>query len=200
MSDKGYEIRKIDNVIEFSTPNYRVEKTSVLHGGVYTREFSSMLLASAITLAGFVILYRIEGIILIIRIIILIILFIVSFLGSRLLLFKERELITRFDRNSGTVTVLTPGIFGYRCERISMESIEDIVIDTMRFEPTNIDGIRFVERISAQHGSAVPGLDQVEEFITMKIRLRNGQERIIYSAKTDIEPELPLKEIKEFIK
>jgi len=200
MTSKGYEMKIMDRVLEFTTTNYRAEKTSVLHSGVYTKEFSSMLFASAICLTGFVILNRVETISLILKILFLIILFIVSFLGSRFFLFHEKKLIARFDKDRGILTLKIPRFIGHSHEEISIDNIEDIVIDTKRFEPTNIDGIRFVERISAQHGSAVPGLDQVEEFITLKLRLRDGSERIIYSAKIDIEPELPLKEIKDFLK
>ena len=200
MSNKGYEMKIMDHILEFTTPNYKAEKTSVLHSGVYTREFSSMLFASAICLTGFVILNRVETISLLLKTLFLIILFIASFLGSRFFLFHEKKLIARFDKDRGILTLKIPRLIGHHHEEILFDNIEDIVIDTKRFEPTNIDGIRFVERISAQHGSAVPGLDQVEEFITLKLRLRDGSERIIYSAKIDIEPELPLKEIKDFLR
>ena len=68
----------------------------------------------------------------------------------------------------------------------------------------NIDGIQFVQRISAQHGSAMPELTDVEEFITLSLKLTDGSERIIYAGKIDGgkidgEPSIPLNEIRSFL-
>ena len=67
----------------------------------------------------------------------------------------------------------------------------------------NRDAVRFVQKISLQHGSEVPGLVQAEEFVTLVLKLRDGTERVIFAGKieddADGEPELPLKEIQDFL-
>ena len=50
----------------------------------------------------------------------------------------------------------------------------------------------------------MPGLSETEEFITLSLRLTDGTERMIFAAKiesgkVDGEPEIPLREIKEFL-
>ena len=45
--ERTYQMYTEKDKLIFRTSSYRAEKTSVLHAGVYTKEFSSMLSASA---------------------------------------------------------------------------------------------------------------------------------------------------------
>ncbi|HDH01423.1 MAG TPA: hypothetical protein ENG80_06415 [Nitrospirae bacterium] len=80
-----------------------------------------------------------------------------------------------------------------------LDSISSVVAGSKKFVPENIDGIRFVEKISAQHGSFVPGLGDEEEYVTLSLKLSDGTERIIYAVRTDDEPDIPLKQIQRFL-
>ncbi len=65
--------------------------------------------------------------------------------------------------------------------------------------------IKFVQKISAQHGSAMPELSEEEEFITLSFSLADGSDRVIYAGKidggkVDGEPSIPVNEIRNFLK
>jgi hypothetical protein len=203
MVEKNYQIKTEKDRLIFRTSFFHAEKTSVLHKGVYTREFASMLFASATCLFAYMVVVFISGEILLIHILIIIFIFTIAFLVSRKTLFKEKYLEVVFNKSDNTVSIIRSGILKKRTEKIPLEHIKSIDVGSKKFTPENIDGIQFVERISLQHGSFVPGLGDEEEFITLSLRLTDGSERIIYAGKIEGkiggEPEVPLKEIRDFL-
>lgn len=67
--------------------------------------------------------------------------------------------------------------------------------------PEDRDAARFVEKISRQHGSVVPGIGDKAEFVTLSLKLTDGTERLIYAQRifdNDV-PDMPIKEIQDFI-
>jgi hypothetical protein len=80
-----------------------------------------------------------------------------------------------------------------------LDHISSIEVGSIKYVPENIDGIDFVQRISLQHGSAVPGLGNEEEYITLLLKLTDGSERIIYAGRSEEEPELPITEMRNFL-
>ena len=84
-------------------------------------------------------------------------------------------------------------------EVIPFGDIGSVEMGSTRYDPVNIDGIHFVQKISAQHGSAVPGLSESEEFVTLSIRKTDGSEKTIFAGKIEDEPDIPLNEIKDFM-
>ena len=186
----------------FRTSSFRAEKESVLHKGVYTKEFSSMLFASGVCILFYMAVAFLTGVRLVHHLVAVTI-FVLSFLGARQWLFRDRSLEVVFDRAHGMVRISYPGFFR-RQESIPMGEIASVEMGSRRFVPQNIDGIEFVERISAQHGSPVPGLRDEEEFVTLVLRLRDGTERIIYAQRVEArvggEPYIPLREIREFLR
>jgi hypothetical protein len=199
MVNKRYHINKQDDTLIFTTTSYKAEKTSVLHKGIYTKEFSSMLFASATGMFAYFIIRLISNETGLIHYIITILIFIVTFVGANSFIFNEKHLRVVFDRTNKTVTIIRYGIIRKNIEEIPFGNIESIKVGSRRFTPENIDGIRFVEKISLQHGSAIPGLGDEEEFVTLSLKLTDGSERIIYAGKIEDEPEIPLKEIKNFL-
>ena len=199
-----YEMYTDNNTLTFKTTSYRAEKTSVLHSGVYTKEFSSMLSASAASVLAYMVMDHMIEELKTARYFITIALFVTVFLGSRKFVFKDRYLVVNFNREKKTVTLIRNGILQSKTEKLSFDSIRSVEIGSRKFIPENIDGIDFVQKISAQHGSAVPGLSETEEFITLRLILTDGSERTIYAAKLNSgkvngEPNIPVNEIRRFL-
>jgi hypothetical protein len=199
-----YQIKKEKDRLIFRTAFFKAEKTSVLHTGVYTKEFASILFASAICITAYMFI-EFSGVALrAIRYVVLVLILMISFLIARKYIFKEKYLEVIFDKSNKTVNIIRRGIITKKLEKISFENITSVDLGNKRFVPENIDGIDFVQKISAQHGSPVPGLGDVEEFITLSLSLTDGSERMIFAAKIDVgrvdgEPEIPVNEIRSFL-
>ncbi len=201
MVTSNYQLKIEGSTLVFKTSSFKAEKRSVLHAGVYTKEFSSMLFASAAALAAYMLT---GGRPPVLRYSILILIFAASFIGANKYIFKERELQVVFDRKDKTVHMIQSGLFTKKSEKIPFANVKSVELGSRQFIPENIDGIHFVQKISAQHGSAVPGLGEAEEFITLSLLLTDGTERMIYAArlnggKIDGEPDVPVAEIRNFL-
>ena len=199
MADRKYLLENKNNKLMFRTSSFKAEKTSVLHSGVYTKEFASMLFASGICLLVYMVTGLLSGKSAIIRYLILIIIFIVSFLGSGKYIFRESYLEAYFDNSDKTVEIIRHGLITRKREKIPFAKIKSVDLGTKEFVPENIDGIKFVQKISAQHGSAVPHLGDVEEFIILSLNLNDGSGRTIFAGRSDEEPEIPLNEIRNYL-
>jgi hypothetical protein len=202
--DNKYELYTDNDSLIFRTSSFRAEKTSVLHSGVYTKELASMLSASAVSVLAYMAMVHMIEELKTARYFITIALFVAVFLGSRKLVFKDRYLDVNFNRGKRTVTLIRNGILQSKTEKLSFDTIRSVEIGSRKFIPENIDGIDFVQKISAQHGNAVPGLSEIEEFITLRLILTDGSERTIYAAKlnggqANGEPDIPVNEIKRFL-
>jgi len=200
--ERAYTLTQEEGRMIFKTSLYRVEKESVLHKGIYSRELASML--SSATITGIIYIYiAFHYTTTPILYPVLLAIFIIAFVGLRETLFREKELTVIFDKVNGTATLLWPGILFKRKETIPLDDIESVMVGSKRIIPENIDGIEFVERISRQHGSAVPGLGEEKEFVTLNLRLRDGSERIIYAQRIGKrigeEPGIPIREIRKFL-
>jgi hypothetical protein len=187
------------NRLSFTTSSFSVEKSSVLHKGVYSKEFSATLFASAICIVVYMAVSFTTDAIVFIRTLILIFTFVASFLLSRTYLFRENFLKLVLDKSSKTASITRSGLLGRKTEKIALERITSVETGIKSYTPENIDGIHFVQKISLQHGSAMPGLGDKEEFITLSLKLSDGSERIIYAGNIEKEPELPVQEIVHFL-
>lgn len=194
--EKNYSIKTEGDTLTFRTSFFKAEKSSVLHSGVYSKEFMSILFASGACMFMYMLLSpSLSGLSLYAA---LVFVLVAAFTGARRYIFKEKYLEAVFNRSSGTARLIHPG-FPKKTEEIPLADIESIEIGTKRFEPENKDGADFVQKISIQHGSAVPGLGEPEEFITLSLRLKDGSEKIIYAGNVKEEPELPVPEIRKFL-
>lgn len=201
---KNYQLETHKDRLILKTSSFKAEKTSVLHSGVYTREFTSMLFASGACIFSYMLTDIISSRPPVIRYAILILLFVAAFLGANKYIFKERQLEVVFNRKDKMIHIVRSGLITRKIEKIPFEKVKSIDIGSRKFVPDNFDGINFVQKISAQHGSAVPGLSDVEEFVTLSLRLIDGSEKIIFAAKIDGgkkdgEPDIPVREIRSFL-
>ena len=199
---RNYSIKLEGNRLIFKTPSFRAEGLSVLHKGIYNYELSSVLAASAVC-GTIYILLAFNYSIVFIHYLSIAGTFIIAFIFYRRFIFRERVLTAIFDRSNRLASISYPGMIGEKTEEISFSTIESVEIGSRKILPENPDGIAFVQKISIQHGSAVPGLGDEHEFVTLLLKLTNGTERIIYAAEIEgrigVEPETPLKEIRDFL-
>lgn len=198
-SNKKYQIKTEKDKLIFTTTSFKAEKESVLHKGIYSKEFASMLFASAICVFAYMFIAFISNEIVFIHILIIIFIFIITFIASIRFLFGEKYIEVVFDKLNNTVSISRPRLIKKSTEKIPLANIKSIDMGSKKFIPENIDGIKFVEKISLQHGSFVPGLGDVEEFIMLLLRLTDGSERIIYAERIEEEPDIPVKEIRNFL-
>ena len=197
----SYTLNIETNRLYFSTSSFKAEKESVLHKGMYNYELSSMmasLFLSGAIYAVTVFYFKASAI----HYVMSTLAFIISFIYFRKYIFRERELEAVFDKTAKVVRLCRPGIIWMRNENIPFHRIMSIEVGSKQFPPTNIDGIEFVQKISAQHGTPVPGLGEEKEFVTLLLKLDDGSERIMYAEEINNmnEPSLPIKEIRDFMK
>jgi hypothetical protein len=186
----------------FTTPSFRPARRGVLHGEIYNHEFASMLAASMVSGLVYVVislLYTVRTL----HYLIISMVFILSFVISRKYIFRDKILTMILDRTRGIATIHYPQVIGSVYDEIPFKDVVSIKIGTRVFKADTRDAVDFVQKISLQHGSAVPGLGDEEELITLSLQLRDGTEKMIYAGKiegvVDGEPELPLKEIRDFL-
>ncbi len=199
-----YQLQRVNNTLIFRTSSFKAEKTSVLHSGVYTREFASMMLASGLCITTYMVFDFLSTVTAIVRYMTLILIFVAVFLGANKFIFKEHYLEAVFSRPDKMITIIRSGLLFKKSEKIPFSNVQSVDAGSTQYVPENLDGIDFVQKISAQHGSAVPGLSETEEFVTLSLRLTDGSEIILYAAKihsgkVDGEPDIPLTEIKNFL-
>lgn len=199
---KNYNITIEGDTLTFRTSFFKAEKSSVLHSGVYSRESSSILFASGISTLAYILLSPSMGGPALYAALAFVLAS--AFMISRKFIFSEKILEVIFNKQSGNARIVLSGTFTKKTEEIALDDIASVETGSKRFEPVNKDGADFVQKISIQHGSAVPGLGEPEEFVTLSLRLNDGSERIIYAAKLnggkiDGEPEMPVLEIRKFL-
>ncbi len=199
MLARNYEVRTEGDRLVFRTSSFKAEKRSVLPANVYSREFSSMLFASATATLAYMFGNIIETNIAVVRYLNTLLVFIAAFLGSHKYIFRESYLEAEFNRAAETLNIVRSGIIMKKPEKIPFADIRSINTEVKKFLPENVDGIKFVRKISLQHGSDIPGLGDVEEFFTLSLKLNDGAERVIFAGKDKKETETALKEIRCFL-
>jgi hypothetical protein len=199
--EKSYSINKEKDTLTFITSSFRADRGSVLYKGIYNYEFASML--SALAICGIVyVFFAFNYKMTLIHYLTIIIVFAIAFLIFRKFIFRERYLKIVFDKSNKIVKIDWPRLIS-TTEEIPFSNIKSVEIGSKKIVPENPDGIRFVERISLQHGGIIPDLGDEVEFVTLLLKLNDGSERLIYAAKIEGkiegEPEVPLNEIKNFL-
>ena len=84
-------------------------------------------------------------------------------------------------------------------DSIPMRDIDNVLIEQKRSEIENPDAVEFVEKISSQHGMAIPGFGEEKTFFLLTLKLRDGTDRLIF-ADSDMQDVMRAHhEIKEFL-
>ncbi len=175
-----YSIRRESGALIFRTASFSDETASVLHSGIYNREFSSVLASLAV--AGLVYLLlktHFE------KTVLFNIVFIVIFVGGfpffRTFVFKERYMETVFDTARGKAVISVAGIVTGKKETILLKDIVQVLIESRKQKVENPDGVEFVEKISLQHGVAIPGFGEETVRYLLRLKLADDTYRTIYA-------------------
>ncbi len=179
-ANRQYTICKEEERLIFTTPAYKAGPDSVLHSGIYNREFSSMLASAAVAGVIYVIAAMNSRSTLVSSMSFLFV-FACGVLLFRRFVFRESLMKAVFDRPNGEVKIYIKWITERVRETIAMGSIKQVRIDRKKQEVENPDAVQFVEKISAQHGTVIPGFGKEKVLFLLKLILSDGTERTIYS-------------------
>ncbi len=198
-ADKNYTISKEQDKLIFATPSYKVGPDSVLHSGIYNREFSSVLASAAVAGIVYVLVAMNTG-----NTIVRSLVFLLTFSGGfpffRKFVFKESLMEVVFNTAAGEAKIYTSWITKRLKETISIKNIQNISIESRKQEVENPDAVKFVKHISLQHGTVIPGFGEEKLFFLLKLHLSDGSERTIYSDNTMQDVLSAYDEIKGFLK
>jgi hypothetical protein len=78
--------------------------------------------------------------------------------------------------------------------------IAGIRIETTKSEVLNRDGAEFVERISAQHGTVIPGFGEEKTFYSLILKYAGEGERTLFADRSMQDVIFVYDEIKGFLK
>lgn len=179
-ANRQYTICKEEDRLIFTTPSYKVGPDSVLHSGIYNREFSSMLASAAVAGTIYVIV-AMNSHNTLISSMTFVLLFAAGVLFFRRFIFRESLMKAVFDAASGEAKIYTTWITEKLRDTIAIGSIKEIRIERRKQEVENPDAVQFVEKISAQHGTVIPGFGKEKVLFLLKLCLADGTERTIYS-------------------
>lgn len=175
-----YQVNRKGERLVFRTASYSADRGSILHSGIYNREFASVLTASAVAGAASLTAFLFFG-----RTMFLYLLFIglslVLFPFFRKFLFRERFLEAVFDRTAGMVSLAYPAMGRTVSEAVKMADIRGLSIEKRKTTLGNPDGVAFVEKISLQHGTVIPGFGEEQVSYLLKLALPDGTERVLYA-------------------
>jgi len=197
--EKRYKIDGTGPLLLFRTEHFSAERDSVLHKGIYNKEFASVLSSLAVAGLVYAALAMQQK-----RTILPHIAFAVIFIGGyplfRMLVFKNRFLEALFDRTRGLAEISVTGLIGKKTESLPLSAVKNILIETKKIGVENPDAVEFVEKISAQHGTVIPGFGEEKTFFILKLKLADGTDRMIY-ADTEMKDVMDAhEEIKGFLK
>lgn len=195
---RNYTVNKEEDKLIFATPAYKVGPDSVLHSGIYNREFSSALSAAAV--GG--VLYIITAINTdntLVRSMAFLLALAGGFPFFRKFVFKEGLMEVVFNTAGGEAKIYTSWITKKLKETISIKNIKDISIERRKHEVENPDAVRFVKEISLQHGTVIPGFGEEKALFLLKLHLADGSERTIYSDSNMQDVIAAYDEIKDFL-
>lgn len=199
VDEKRFKIERTGALLQFRTEHFSAERESVLHKGIYNKEFASVL--SSLAVAGLIYAaLAIEHKKAILPHVAFAVIFIGGYPLFRMFVFKDRYLEVLFDLSKGLAEISISGLIGKKKESLPLSAVKSVMIESRKIGIENPDAVEFVEKISAQHGTVIPGFGEEKTFFILKLILADGSDRMIY-ADTDMQGVIEAhQEIKEFLK
>jgi membrane protein YdbS with pleckstrin-like domain len=195
----SYSLSKDEEKLVFRTANFIAGRGSVLHSGVYNREFSSWLASFTFAGVSYFFLVMSFG-----KEMAFYAIFMVLFIGTfplfRKFVFREQFLETVLYRTEAKAVIIRHGIRKKVLETIPMADITGLRIDTQKTEIVNRDGVEFVQKISAQHNTVIPGFGEETIFFCLKLRRADGTDRTIFAERSMPDVLSVYDDLKEFLK
>jgi len=164
----------------FRTSYFSVSGSSVLHSGIYNREFSSMLSSMAAAGAAYAFM-ALRGSGKIYAFGVLAAVALLSFPIFRQYVFRDRTLVTTLDGDSGRVRISLEGFRRRLVADILMSDVKDLLIETKKPLVSNADGVAFVKKISLQHNTPIPGFGDETLLYMLTLKLADGSDRVIFA-------------------
>jgi hypothetical protein len=194
----AYQLTEEDSRLLLRTPSFRAERGSVLHSGIYNRELTSSLVAGILVGAVFLILALTGVEVTLVYVVPAVILFSGLFVMLRKAVFYEEQLEAVFDKAGRAITVVVKR-FPERRYMYPLEELTDIKENHIVITPDNPDGISFVEKIAAQHGTVIPGFGETKEFYTVDLQFKGGGQMRVYSSREESGAGELRRRLREFI-
>jgi hypothetical protein len=195
----AYSLSKDESRLVFRTTSFSADRGSVLHSGIYNREFSSVLASFA--LAGLTYFLLVTGFG---KETAFYLVFMIVFIGAfplfRKYLFRERYLNVVLDRTEARAEISMSWIREKMLARMPLQGITGLRIETKKTEVVNRDGVEFVEKISAMHGTVIPGFGEEKTFYSLKLGFADKTELTIFAHSSMPDVMAVYDEIKEFLK
>lgn len=195
---REYTINIKNSKLVFMTTSFRAEKGSMLHSGIYNRELASSI-ASGAVLVAMAITAILKGIAIApVHYVIAGALFIALFILFRVYVFFESYLQAVIDKSRGELSIYIKGIIS-RKFRAPLSELTGIRKGYTVIAPENIDGVRVVEKIALQHGTAIPGFGEVKQYHTVNFEFRNGETPMVFSSEDAAQVKEALEIMNKFV-
>ncbi|MHB8882467.1 MAG: hypothetical protein ACYC69_13275 [Thermodesulfovibrionales bacterium] len=176
----NYTIDEDGDTLTFRTNSFRSDQGSVLHSGIYNREFSSMLASMALAGLAYPFLVMLLGQTLLLYACILVIAA-GSFPLLRRYVFRDILLSAVFDRSARRAVISQNGLLERRTETVLLSAISRVMVEKKTPVNENPDGVEFVNRISLQHNTVIPGFGDETPLYLLMLRLSDGTDRLLYA-------------------
>jgi hypothetical protein len=186
-----YGLSSEGDILRFSTERYRTERGSILHGGIYNPDLSSLIGGAAVALLGFMLTGGYA------RIAVAVMLFATGFVFFRLVIFKKRGLVLVANRAGGTMTLSFPF---KRKITLRIDGLLDVASTRATLSPENPEGVRLVEKIALHHYTVLPDFEKPLQLYPVELRMKDGRAFTIYAGEDEAASISITKNIKEFLK
>jgi hypothetical protein len=178
--EQSYTLNIKRDRLMFRSTSFRAERGSVLHSGIYSRELASSLVAGGLVALLSVVLFYADVESTSLHIGGYAVLFVVLFVLLRVYVFYEEFLETVIDKGEKTLTVFRKGLPSEKTT-VPLAELAGIRKGYTAIAPENPDGVRFVEKIALQHGTAIPGFGELKEYHTVNLEFSDGDTLMVFS-------------------
>ncbi|MCG6551938.1 MAG: hypothetical protein L7F77_06395 [Candidatus Magnetominusculus sp. LBB02] len=182
---QDYVFEHISGSLIFKTENFRPEKGSVLHSGVYNREMASTFVAAGTAFSYFV-FAAFSGRLNVVHYAIVAVLFTVLYPLSWLFIFRRSSLAVFLDNGSGVAAISVKGAFRKKTIMTTLNKLRDITVLHKQTECGNPDGVAFVEKIALQHGTVIPGFGATHNVYSVELVFEDGPVTVYSSSDEDV--------------
>ena len=175
-----YRTLKSGDRLVFRTEHFAQTGESVLHGGIFNRELSSLLASVAVATALSLVFFLQGKRSYLYYVLILVVLF-GAFPLFRTFVFRDRFLEAVFSAATGRTEILIPGFVGKTRKVIERGGIGSLLVEKRATQVDNPDAVEFVERISAQHGASIPHFEKEISRYLLFLKLTDGGDILLFA-------------------
>ncbi len=192
---KAYQLDIKGDVLTLRTASFETGRGSILHPGIFGPELRAVLASAGAMLLIYLVLRPAPGLV---NYLLLAAGFIAFFVIFKASVFYEPLLEAVIDKTMGTITVSVKKFRGWK-DSYPLSDLTTVEMGHMVITPENPDGIRVVEKVALQHGTAIPGFGEALDLYTVEIKFRVGRSIVLFSTKTPMEAEALLKDVRVFL-